>query len=143
MAHYLKRLGLLPTDPPRDLTVLKPHQLNFVLLHVQGKPITEIAEETGRSSSYISTTLRSIAAKNIIQDFYSFQDQEFQALYSKSVDAVRKALNSEDDDIRLKAAKMFLAAHGKMKQGDLGQATAEDVVRRIMEIRLVEETPVR
>jgi DNA-binding transcriptional regulator GbsR (MarR family) len=113
------------------------------LLHIQGKKLSEIAEETGRSTSYISTTIRSTAAKNIIQDFYSFQDAEFEALYQLSVDAVRDALRDDDKDVRLKAAKMFLQAHGKLNRKDYGQATAEDVVRRIMEIRLVEETPVR
>ncbi len=143
MADYLKKLGLLPTNPPRELTALKPHQLNFVLGHIQGLQLSEIAEESSYTASYISEVLRSIAAKNIIQDFYSFQDQEFKALYNLSIDAVRRALNSEDDDVRLKAAKMFFQAHGKMNQKDFGEATAEDVVRRIMEIRLVEETPAR
>lgn len=139
--NYNRELGLLPTRQPVERDSLSQQQLIFVLLHLQGKTIREISEETNKKSAYISSVLRSRAAKNLIVDFFSFQDQEFKALYANAVRAIRSALNSEDHDVALKAAKLYLTAHGKMNRVDTGRTTAEDVVRRIMEFRLIEERP--
>lgn len=70
-----------------------------------------------------------------------FQDAEFAALHQLSISAIRDALLHENIDIRLKAADKYLKAHGKYERGDFKETTAEDVIRRIMEIKITEERP--
>lgn len=142
MIELKKYLGLLPDKPPRDIKVLNTRQKIVVMLHLEGLSAKDIADETGFSPSYISTILRSEAAQNILKDYFSFADMEFKALYKLSIEAVRDALRSDDIDIRLKAADKFLKAHGKYNQTATDSASAEDVIRRIVEMRVIEETKV-
>lgn len=120
-------------------------QRQIVLCHISGMPVADICEKVRTSPTYIYKTIRSQAAQQVIDDFLTFSDQEFKALYQLSIQAIRDALTCDDVKIRLQAAEKYLKAHGKY--GDTGNtagATAEDVIRRIFEAKLTltEETVV-
>jgi hypothetical protein len=117
----------------------------MLLLYLQGTPPTEIVDELKTSMGRFRRVMKSDLGKLVIDDYFQFCDQEFSTLYQLSVDAIRKALTSDDIDLQLKAADKFLKAHGKYDKAVAKEATAEDVVRRILEIkkdsmRMIEET---
>jgi hypothetical protein len=117
----------------------------MLLLYLQGTPPTEIVDELKTSMGRFRRVMKSDLGKLVIDDYFHFCDQEFSTLYQLSVDAIRDALSSDDIDLRLKAADKFLKAHGKYDKAVSKEATAEDVVRRILEVkkdsmRLIEET---
>lgn len=142
-----KFLGLLPISDPFKMDKITLHQKQAILLHLEGLPPKQIAEELGKSPDWVSRVLRSKKAEELINNYLSFADQEFKVLYSLSINAVRDALNSSDVKVRLDAAKIYLKAHGK--DGASGPAsgvgeTAEDVITRVIELqmRVIEEKKV-
>ena len=61
-----------------------------------------------------------------------------------SVRAVRDGLDpGQSIGVRLKAAEKYLKAHGKMDGLGSEMDTAEDVVKRILELKITETRPVR
>ena len=92
----------------------------------------EIADELGRTPGFVYRVLNSEQAQVLIEDYLSFQDQEYRALYKLSVDAVREVLRKGTPQEKLMAARMFLQSHGKLKEASSSSESAEDVIRRMM-----------
>lgn len=140
-----KYLGLVDPNEPKPLSRLANKDRQMLLLYLQGEPPREIVEQLGTSMQRFRRVVKSEVGQLVIEDYFRFCDQEFSTLYQLSVDAVRDALKSDDIDLRLKAADKFLRAHGKYDKSIAKQSTAEDVVRRILElkkdsVRVIEET---
>lgn len=102
-----------------------------IMLHLEGLTHQDIARETGYSPQWVSMILRSNAAQEVINDYLDFMDQEFRALYKRSINAIRSALDSENETVALRAADMFLRAHGKYAEKRDSADTAEDLIKRI------------
>ena len=128
-------LAVLPDKKSPQLKRLSPEHKNMIILHLEGMPAHQIAEELGRSPGHVSSVLRSDLAQALINDYLSFADLEFQALYKLSIDAIRDALQDSDINVRLKAADRYLKTHGK-DEGGKGKDSAEDVITRIMSMIL-------
>jgi len=131
---------------PTPSTQLPAHKLPFkrlssrhravISLHLQGVGNEEIAAQVGFSRAYISIILNNPRTEGILNDAYRLYDKELKALYPKSIGVLRKALDSEDSKVAMRAVELTLKANGKLKDAIEGQAaTAEDVVRRLIEIR--------
>jgi len=136
-----KYLGVLPERKEVQPKKLTATAKNAILLHLEGLPTRQIAEMLGRSPGWVSWILRSDLAQSLINDYISFVDQEFRVLYKLSIDAIRDALQSDDIEVRLKAADKYLKAHGKYAQAAKQEETAEDVIKRIMELKITEVYP--
>jgi hypothetical protein len=111
------------------------------MYHLQGISPKEIVEQLQTTTARIRRVLNSDLGKQVVEDYFKFSDLEFEALYTLSISAIRDALNSSDIDIRLKAADKFLKAHGKYDRGVSAESSAEDVIRRVMELKITEERP--
>lgn len=133
-----KYLGLISNKKPKDKLILTTVERQIVALHLEGKETHTICRTLEVSPAKVYAVLRSTAAQNIINDFFQFQDQELKVLYSLAVGAIRSGLTNADDDIKLRAADRYFKIHGKYKS-DAPRETAEDVVRRIMEV--TQKTP--
>lgn len=135
--------------PPKGVKVDKPRK-EWLLLHLQGYRVPEIAASTNSSPSAVYKFLKTDTALQLKNDYLNFTEEEFRSLYVLTVHAIRDALVDDDIDIRLKAADKVLKARGdydKHSQRD-ERDTAEDVIRRIVEMdkdgkvsRMIEERP--
>lgn len=115
---------------------LNPRHSKAVQLHLQGATLREISERTGLSVWWLSRILKSEPAKRLIAEYNDYFDQEFKALYTGSISAIREGLEDPDINVRLKAADMYLKAHGKYMDRQKGrEKSAEDVIRQIFEIK--------
>lgn len=125
------------TSPKVPLKRFTPRHRQVVGLHLQGHTGAQIAELTGFSPAYVSYILTNPRTAEVLRGAYKQVDMELAALYPKAVAAIRRSLDSEDHKVALKGAELALRANGKLKDvgGDSGPATAEDVVRRLIEVR--------
>jgi uncharacterized protein YerC len=115
---------------------LNPRHIIVIQLHLQGAPLKEISDQTGLSVWWICRILKSEPAKRLIAEYKAYFDQEFKALYTGSIKAIREGLQDPDINVRLRAAHMYLKAHDKYRDRQKNQeASAEDVIRRIIEIQ--------
>jgi hypothetical protein len=139
LVHLNTYLGLVDEKQPRPLAFLTDTDKQMILLYLQGTKPQEIVEQLGVSISRFRRVVKSDLGQLVIDDYFKFSDQEFSTLYELAVDAVRAGLNDDDIKIRLQAADKFFKAHGKYDAAHEKENTAEDVVRRIFEMRVVEE----
>ena len=135
-------LGLVDPTVPRPLAFLTTKDKQMLLLYLQGISPRDICEQVNASVSRFKRILKSDLGQLVINDYFKFVDQEFSTLYELAVDAIRKGLNDDDMRIRLTAADKFLKAHGKYESRAEAGGTAEDVVRRMLEIKITEERKV-
>ena len=125
-----------------DLKELNGRHELVVLLYLDGIPPKEISSITGYNQAYVSRIVKDPLAKALIKERITELDEEFQVLYKKSIDAIRDGLDANDIDIRLKAAEKYLRAHGKYGTVvSKGPDTAEDVIKRILELKVTEIRP--
>lgn len=132
-------------EPPEkgeiDLKELNgKHQL-VVLLYLEGLPPKLIAEQTGYNQAYVSKIIKDPLAKALVKEHINEVDEEFRVLYKKAVDAIREGLDSNSIEIKLKAAEKYLRAHGKYSVVSESKDTAEDVIKRILELKVTEIRP--
>lgn len=106
-----------------------------VELHLQGLSNAQIAALTDYT---VNSVYRILHHKDVIQVRQQLLDgvqQEFEALFSKTVNVIRNGLDDADPNVNLSAADKWLKANGKYK-GDKGTVinniTAEDVVMQIL-----------
>ncbi len=117
------------------LKQLNPRHIKAIHLHLQGFRLNEISERTDLSPWWICKFLKTEPARKLIAEYTEIFDQEFRAQYTESIRAVREGLLDPDPNVRLKAADIYLKAHGKYREDGKSKDTAEDVVQRIMEMR--------
>jgi len=145
-------LEIKKEDPPLGYSVPKSHanlkRINkrhemMILLFVNGMKPREIAQTLGMNLHYVWMVLRDPLVTKAINEIYKQMDDEFKALYSKVINSIRDRLESKDPDIQAKAVDQYLKAHGKYnpKENPNDNATAEDVVKKILELRIVETRP--
>lgn len=132
---------LLPLeDIPADRVKLKPltnSQKGVIALHLAGMSYTTIAKMTNYRPAVIAYIMNHPSAQELLAKGYEQIDREAKSLYGPAIETVRAGIQDDDLRIGLKASEIALKLLGKadpnLAKGD--NATAEDVIQRILEIR--------
>lgn len=135
--HYKveKILGARRPNGELNLKKLKPIHRKIIAMHCRGLPNRDIAFVTGLSEVSIGRILRDpLSQEYINQIVHENVDMELSALGPLAIDAVRQGLLSEDQKVALVAADRFFRATGRYDRGDTAQQTAEDVIKRALEL---------
>jgi hypothetical protein len=115
---------------------LTPNQRGVIALHLAGMSYVDISKLTGHSPPVIAYIMNHPSAQPLLQKGYAQIDKEMSSLYSPSVEAIRRGLNSDDERTALQASTIALKALGKIDADTAkNTTTAEDVVSRIIEER--------
>lgn len=115
------------------------HRHQYVLaLHLAGRRVHEIEELTGYKPPTIYHILSEPNVLALRQQLLNHTSKEFEALFGKTVEAIRQGLDSADAKIQLEAADKWLKAHGKYQKSEGTQVniTAEDIVMNILNQKL-------
>lgn len=105
-------------------------------LHLSGKKVSEIKDATGYSEAMIYRILAHEDTLTIRQQLLKHYDSEFEALFPKVVDSIRKGLDSSDK--YLDAASLWSRMSGKeSKKGGQGDThvhiSAENVALSLLQ----------
>lgn len=113
-----------------------PHKyFNVLSLHLAGKTVKTICEETGYKTPTVYKILADERVVQIRQQLLEHTQVEFEALYPLVVDSIRKDLMSQQPDRENRARDQWLRASGKYTSEKTTQnitVTAEDVVLQIL-----------
>ncbi len=128
----------------KPLKRLTAQHKQMILSHLAGVSNNQISEEYGRTPVSVSRILRDPLALTEISNLLEDVEKEFQALYPKSVERLREAMdattiaNTPAHTTRLKAIDILYRANGKYRDADSGAESAEDVIERILANPLVQ-----
>jgi predicted transcriptional regulator len=102
--------------------------------HLAGKTAEEIAELTGYHPLTVYGILRKDEVINLRQEMLSGVQMEFEALYAKAVEVLKRKLESSEEAIQMQAVNTFFREKGRLEGGNQQQfnITAEDVVIQIL-----------
>jgi hypothetical protein len=128
--RYQARRHLKLTD--RTPIPLRYH--NVLALHLAGKSVAMICEETGYKSPTVYKILQDERVVQIRQQLLDHVQTEFEALYPAVVNSLRKDLLSEQPERENRARDQWLRASGKYQNNttNITNVTAEDVVFQIL-----------
>lgn len=129
--RYQARRHLKLTD--KTPIPLRYHKV--LSLHLAGKRVQDICEETGYKSPTVYKILADERVCQIRQQLLEHTQTEFEALYPAVVHSLRKDLLSEQPDRENRARDQWLRASGKYQSEKTTQninVTAEDVVFQIL-----------
>jgi len=132
-----KAKGLRFKNGKKPLKRLSGAHLTAISLHVAGLTNNQIAALLGKSPAWVSVILSDPLSQREIDKKLSLLDQEFKALFSDVVQAIRDGLSSDQRiQDRLSAADKWLKAHGRyaQKREEEG-ATAEDVIQQVIALQ--------
>lgn len=115
----------------------QPKRLNdkhkaIIALHAQAVRREDISRVCGCTPEFVSMVVRTDLAKAYLAQLEEHTDGRLRQLYGASVDAIDSGLHSDDEEIKLKAARLQLEASGKMKGDQRDNRTAEDLVASIL-----------
>lgn len=122
-----------PTNGKWELKKLSQKHKTIIALHVQNLTREEISQVAGCTPEYVSMIVAQPLAQQYLAELEKYMDSRLKALYGKSVDAIQQGLDSQDEEVALKAARLQLEATGKMKKDDERGHSAEDVVAAILD----------
>ncbi|MFQ5433935.1 MAG: hypothetical protein ACE5FD_03580 [Anaerolineae bacterium] len=123
----------------KPLLSLSPRHIELVKAHLEGVPNQDLAQIFHMTPSTVSRILHDPLVVEIKEQHRRDVDAEFDALYQKSIAAIRAGLDEmQPAGIRLKAADMYLkqAAQRSESAAGAGGETAEDFARRILQLQL-------
>lgn len=106
----------------------------IISLALQGESRDVVAEACGCTPQYVSFLLRQPLAKQWIEEVNAYLDVKLVGMYTKSLDAIDRGLDSKDRRVALEAAKLQMTATGKAQPSKDAQRTAEDVVMNILNV---------
>jgi len=108
-------------------------------LHLAGKTPNEVMAETGYSSAMYYRILNHPSIQSVRQQLLDQTQQEFEALFNKVVENIRKQLDSGDPMVRLAAQNQWFKANGKFQPKNVEgekKLTAEEVVAKLLNINV-------
>lgn len=111
---------------------LSDKQKTMIALHVGGSKRDVIAQVCECTPEYVSMVVGTDKAKQYMAELEEYTDSRLRTAVTKAVDAIHDTLDSPDEEVRLKAAKLALEANGKLKPRDDKVQSAEDVVAAIL-----------
>lgn len=114
---------------PKTLSQKMKH---MIALHSQGVRREEIGQVCDCTPAYVSMVVGTELGQQYLVELEKYMDQRLRTTYGKAVDVIHDTLGSEDEEIRLKAAKLALEATGKLKPKEDTKKSAEDVVSDLL-----------
>lgn len=96
--------------------------------------VQEIARLSGSSVSYVKAFLSGPVAQGALDQVSAEQTYRLKALYEKSVDALRDALDSPSVAVRLKAAQEWFKITGRYGAESQQTLSAEDVAQALLKV---------
>ena len=126
-----KDIGLRQPNGAKLLTKLSGKHLRIINFHMSGMTGIQIAQVMGMTGAQISIILNDPLSKQAIRERFVEVDNE---MYAKSHQVVADRLNSKDESLSLRAAEMVWRARGRFEKKESDRPTAEDLVRRMLEI---------
>lgn len=139
-----KRNGDRLPNGAKPLKRLTAKHKQIILMHLSGLSNNQIAVDSNRSVVSISRILNDPLSRAEISRLLEDVEREFEALYPKSVERLREAMdaqtlaNTPAYATRLKAIDIYYRACGKYREGDTGGESAEDVIQRMLANPLVQ-----
>jgi len=139
-----KKNGARLPNGAKLLKRLTAQHKQMILSHLSGVSNNDIAELYKRTAVSVSRILNDPLALAEISNLLEDVEKEFQALYPKSVERLREAMDAETlaktpaHTTRLKAIDIYYRANGKYRDADSGAESAEDVIARILANPLVQ-----
>lgn len=115
-----------------ELKKLSQKHKTIIALHIQNMSRADIATVAGCTPEYVSMIIRQPIAQAYFKDLEGYMDDRLRMTYGKAVDALVDCLDSEDEDVKLRASKLALEANGKLLPKPGGNQTAEDLVASIL-----------
>lgn len=117
-----------------DNTPIPLRYHNVLALHLAGKSVAMICEETGYKPPTVYRILQDQRVTQIRQQLLDHTQKEFEALYPVVVESIRKDLLSNQPDRENRARDQWLRASGKYQNNttNITNVTAEDVVLQIL-----------
>lgn len=125
-------LPAIQPQPKFELKKLRQKHKSAVALLVQGMSREEVGKLVGFTPEYLSMLLQQPLVQTYLRELETYMDTRLRLLYGKSVDAIESGLADEDNEVKLKAARLQMEATGKMKPSSESDRTAEDVVAAIL-----------
>ncbi len=142
--QYEKIIGVRKSTGELKLKRLKGVHRQMIGYHLRGMSNRDIAFVTGFSEIAISRVLRDPLAQAYIQEYLAGTENELASLMPMAVDALRDGLGPKvDPRTRLQAADKYFRATGRYAGGDASKETAEDVIKRALEIAQTNSDTVR
>lgn len=117
-----------------DMNIIKVTTAHrrVIALHMSGWSNMNIATAMNRHPSWVSNVLGDPMIQGIIKRLLSETDDQLAALFPLAVNTLKDVMEKGSDGARVNAATTILKSQGKIKDGEGKQATAEDVIARIM-----------
>lgn len=118
-----------------DKQVLPHSWFNVIALHLSGRSPKEVQAATGYSQAMYYRILNDPRSIAVRQQLLSDVEKDFEALYSRVVNNIRMQLDSEDENIQLRAQEQWLKAHGKFQpkaKASGEELSAEDLVSKLL-----------
>jgi len=132
-----KATGIRLPNGAKPLAKLSPKHLDMLRLHLEGMKNCDIAVLHGCTDATVSLTLNDPRMVELKKQHKQNVSNEFDALYGGVVDTIRDGLQvTQPMNVRLKSADMFLKESPMRRTEESERDTAEDVVKRLLEISL-------
>jgi len=112
---------------------MSPTDRLILELSLQAFSVSEIAEQSGETQAYVRRFIGSAEAQAEFEQVAAEQTLRMRNLYEKSVDAIRDALDSKNDSVRLNAAKEWHKITGRYGTEASTAMSAEDLARALLE----------
>lgn len=121
----------------RPIQRLTVKHRRIVALHLTGKHSNvQVAKMLGISPATVSAVLRNPAVSSILQRSKESMDMELESMFALAIERLRKILLHGDDKTAMTAVDKVLRVLGKFDAPEeRTRDTAEDVIKRILEIR--------
>jgi len=114
---------------------LKGRHLRIITLHMSGKSNKDIALELHCSETWVAVILSHPLSLEYKKRLLTRQENEFDALFGKSVGVLRESLDNNDPALRLRAVDLIFRGQGRFKGNeDKSKLTAEDIVGKMLEM---------
>ncbi len=115
-----------------ELKRLSDKHKTIVSLHIQGVKRIDIAVIADCTPEYVSMIVAQPLAQAYMKELEAYTDDALKRTYGKAVEVIGECLDSDDEEIKLKAARLSLEATGKMKGTGEKAQSAEDLVANIL-----------
>lgn len=114
---------------------LKMTHRRVIALHIQGHSGAAIDRVLDKGAGYANRVLKNPTVQDVLADMYSAYDRELKALYPKTIDAMRSALEDGSHADALRAADLWHKVNGTYKDEQTRENSAEDIARILIERR--------
>ena len=120
----------------KPIKQLKVKHRRMIALYLQGYTYAEIASALGlKSSATVGVVITNPTTRGLLDEAFREHDDHLRALVPLARDAIRDGLKDPDAKTRLGAVDRLFRAVGKYRDNPDDHMGAEDVVKRIIQVR--------